>query len=303
MLPASPHRRDLWDTLLQLGRVAAVPTVWSNCLAGWLLGGGGSPLNLLVLCLGASCLYLGGVFLNDAFDADLDRLHRRERPIPSGRISLDAVWRWGFAWLGLGTVLLVLLGNPTGAFSALLLFSILLYNAMHKLVAAEPLLMAACRFFLLLTAASVGEKGAAGLAVWSAIALGLYITGLATLTRHQHSRSALPRWPAALLAAPLLLALLVNDGEHRLWVILLAFVVSLWMLRCLQPAMMTRDLNVRRSVDGLLAGIVLVDLLSVGAEAGLRWNLILVACFLLTLLLQRWTPRPWLATRYGLGVE
>jgi hypothetical protein len=29
-------------TLLVLGRVSNLPTVWSNCLAGWWLGGGGN---------------------------------------------------------------------------------------------------------------------------------------------------------------------------------------------------------------------------------------------------------------------
>ena len=28
-------------TLLVLGRASNLPTVWSNCFAGWLLGGGG----------------------------------------------------------------------------------------------------------------------------------------------------------------------------------------------------------------------------------------------------------------------
>src|SRR6266487_2708079 len=104
-----------WRTLLILGRVSNLPTVWSNCTAGWLLGGGGTVWILVVICLGATCLYIGGMFLNDAFDVEFDREYRNERPIPSGQITLDAVWRWGFGWLGAGTVILVLLGKTTGA--------------------------------------------------------------------------------------------------------------------------------------------------------------------------------------------
>jgi 4-hydroxybenzoate polyprenyltransferase len=281
---------ERWHALLSLGRISNLPTVWSNCIAGWVLGGGGRVTDVLLLILGASCLYLGGMFLNDAFDADFDHLHRRERPIPSGRISLASVWRWGFGWLGIGTVLLVLLGNATGAFAALLLFSIVLYDAVHKLVASAPLLMAACRFLLVLTAASVGEQGATGLAIWAALALGFYVTGLSTLARHENSRSGLPRWPALLLATPMVLALLANASQHRLLVALQVFLVGLWLLRCLQPAMMAKEINVRRSIEGLLAGIVLVDLLSLGSAAGWELSLLFLALFLLTLLLQRWFP-------------
>ncbi|HEY0550448.1 MAG TPA: UbiA family prenyltransferase, partial [Verrucomicrobiae bacterium] len=74
--------------LLLLGRVSNLPTVWSNCLAGWLLGGGGEWPQFAVLCGGATLLYVGGMFLNDAFDAEFDAQHRRERPIPSGAIQV-----------------------------------------------------------------------------------------------------------------------------------------------------------------------------------------------------------------------
>ena len=74
-------------TLLILGRVSNLPTVWSNCLAGWWLGGGGNFWKLPFLLLGMSLLYTGGMFLNDAFDEEFDRQRRAERPIPTGKIS------------------------------------------------------------------------------------------------------------------------------------------------------------------------------------------------------------------------
>jgi 4-hydroxybenzoate polyprenyltransferase len=93
--------RDLFHALLVLGRVSNLPTVWSNCLAGWVLQGRGSAWRFTVLCFGATCLYIGGMYLNDAFDVEFDRRFRRDRPIPSGAISLEAVeagapsgWFW-----------------------------------------------------------------------------------------------------------------------------------------------------------------------------------------------------------------
>ena len=98
-------------TLLVLGRVSNLPTVWSNCLAGWWLGGGGNLWKLPFLLLGVSALYTGGMFLNDAFDADFDRQRRPERPIPSGKIAAQLVWRIGLGQLGSGVFLLLFCGQ------------------------------------------------------------------------------------------------------------------------------------------------------------------------------------------------
>src|SRR5438874_5434482 len=119
--------RPYWRTLLILGRVSNLPTVWSNCLAGWILGGGGGLRRLALLCSGATFLYVGGMYLNDAFDAQFDVQHRLERPIPSGAIQAAAVWKWGLSWLVIGLVGLSFLGKVTAVVAALLAISILIY--------------------------------------------------------------------------------------------------------------------------------------------------------------------------------
>src|SRR5262252_9197240 len=97
--------------LLVLGRVSNLPTVWSNCLAAWLLGGSGRPERFALLCAGATLLYAGGMFLNDAFDVEFDRQHRPERPIIGGEISRQTVWLIAASLLLLGWLALVPLGN------------------------------------------------------------------------------------------------------------------------------------------------------------------------------------------------
>ncbi len=84
-----------WRTLLILGRASNVPTVWSNCLAGWLIGGMAEYVVLLWLCLGGTLLHIGGMYLNDAFDVGFDRRFRQERPIPAGHIEEKTVWVLG----------------------------------------------------------------------------------------------------------------------------------------------------------------------------------------------------------------
>ena len=58
---------------LRLGRVSNLPTVWSNTLAGTVIAGG-EPwrLGTLLAALGISLLYVAGMYLNDAFDREID---------------------------------------------------------------------------------------------------------------------------------------------------------------------------------------------------------------------------------------
>src|SRR5688572_28143471 len=125
---------SLGRSLLVLGRVSNLPTIWSNCLAGWALAGGApltgdvremidEPLRFAILCLGASLLYVGGMYLNDAFDVEFDLQHRRERPIPSGAIGVRAVWTLGLVWLvaGLACMFWLAQTNRTTAILAVLL--------------------------------------------------------------------------------------------------------------------------------------------------------------------------------------
>jgi 4-hydroxybenzoate polyprenyltransferase len=139
--------------LLVLGRVSNLPTVWSNCLAGWLLGGGGHYNRLPFLFGGATLLYVGGMFLNDAFDANFDREHRKERPIPSGAISVGAVGRWSVGWLLAGLACLFWLGSRTGVAGLILLVCIVIYDWIHKRTILAPVLMGACRMLLYLVTA------------------------------------------------------------------------------------------------------------------------------------------------------
>lgn len=285
----TPEIKKYLRTLLVLGRVSNLPTVWSNCLAGCLISGGRPIGGLLLLCAGATALYIGGMYLNDAFDVEFDRLNRKERPIPSGAISVGDVWGYGLSWLGLGLVLLYFFNTTTFTLAVALVFSILLYDAVHKAIAFSPVIMATCRFFLFLMAASVGENGVTGLAVWSACALFCYIVGLSFVAKSESNRGPIRYWPCLLLLLPLFLAWLVNAGDFRKQSLLLSIILFLWILRCLYHTFMAADKNIGRTVSGLLAGIVLVDMLScTGAHSG--WMFLFAALFGSALLFQRYIP-------------
>lgn len=284
-----PLRTTSWastpQALLALGRVSHLPTVWSNCLAGWWLGGAGTRQSLPLLLAGTSCLYLGGAFLNDAFDAEYDRQYRRTRPIPSGAISTEAVQWWGLGWLGLGIAVLFWLGRIPGGLALVLTACILLFNTVHRWLTIAPLLLGLCRLFLYLIAAACGAEGLTGWPVWCGLAMAAYVAGLGFVARWEKPHVELSYWPLALLAMPIALALLMDTGRYREDGLLLSAIVVLWSLRCLRPTLWSAPRNPGVTVSGLVAGIALVDWLAV-ANAPRDLSFALIGCFLVTLLLQ-----------------
>ena len=104
-------KRPRWRAYLLLARVSNLPTVWSNVLAGCTGAAAASGLALdtggaVRSALAASLFYTGGMFLNDAFDAPVDRVQRPERPIPRGDAPLAEVFVVGAACLALGLAVL-----------------------------------------------------------------------------------------------------------------------------------------------------------------------------------------------------
>ncbi len=283
------NRAEHFRTLLVLGRTSNVPTVWSNCLAGWLLGGGGELWRFILLCFGATFLYIGGMYLNDLFDVHFDRQHRLERPIPSGKITVEEVIAWTGLWFALGVLCLIFLGKTTAVLTSLLLISIILYDAVHKLIGFSPVLMASCRFFLYLVAASAAADGVTGLAVWSAVVLGAYIVGLSYLAKKESTKGMLRFWPCLFLVLPMVLAFIVDGFGFRAVSVLYSCLLLGWIGWCLQFTFGAAHRNIGRTVSGLLAGIVLVDLLAVVVVTPA-----LVATFLCffagSLLFQRYIP-------------
>jgi len=277
-------------TLLVLGRVADWPTVWSNGLAGWWLGGGGNFWKLPFLLLGVSALYAGGAFLNDAFDADSDRLRRPERPIPAGKISAPLVWRIGFGLLVAGIFLLLFCGQLSAGAAILLALFILLYDFSHQFFTAAPWLLGACRFWIYVLAGAAGAWGLNGWPILCGIALAFYVAGLGYVGRRKSNQTPIPLWPVLLLAAPILLALAMNAGGFRLRAVWISIAVLAWTISCVRKIFRGGG-NPALIGSNLLAGIALVDWLAVAPQISF-WPgaAVFLALFGLTKWLQKFAP-------------
>lgn len=146
--------------LLELARVSNLPTVWGNVLAAWLLSGGPPSGLLLVVLAGAGLVYAGGCTLNDAFDAVWDRRHRADRVIPSGRLSLRAVWLAGWVELLTGVGLMALGAGGWWWVAVALGVAVVVYDAWHKESPWSVVVMGSCRWLLYLSAAAAAVRGA-----------------------------------------------------------------------------------------------------------------------------------------------
>lgn len=134
------------STFLQLVRAPAGLTVLGDATAGMAAAGRRGLLPRLGLPVASVLLYWGGMALNDAADADLDRLERPERPIPSGRVSQRAAVATAGALTAAGLGVAGLTGGRSSlAVAVPLAAAIWAYDLSAKRNALGPIVMAACR--------------------------------------------------------------------------------------------------------------------------------------------------------------
>ena len=283
-----------WHAWLELARISNLPTVWTNVLAGWLLAGGPWRSDALWwLLAGGSLLYTAGMILNDAMDAKFDREYRKERPIPSGRVSARATWAVSGVMLLAGAAICIFIAEASVGLVLALVAAILLYDAYHKPWAGSVVIMGACRTLLYLVAGSAAKVGwrwetNAGLVI-SALALGAYIVGVSLVARSE-ARPQVKGFTGPLgwlcLSVPTLAAagLCITGGP--LWSYVPAIAVSGLVLWQARRILRGGPPKIGKAVGWLLAGIVVVDGLAV-APLEPRISLWFMLCMPLLLLWQR----------------
>ncbi len=275
-------------TALVLGRVSNLPTVWTNALAALALAGALPPPGALVLLLLALTLfYTGGMFLNDAFDAEIDGAERKGRPIPAGAADVRDVFLWGFFQLALATLLAFTLGIAVGMAALALGAAIVAYDLWHKRTALSPVLMGLCRFLVYLTAA-LAVTGPNAPVLFGAFGLFCYVVGLTYAAKQEAYDRIGSVWPLMVLSVPVLLAASFTPGNSYalgLWLVMVG-----WMGWCLKLLFRRHPGDVPRAVVGLIAGIALYDATLIAATGALGLALLAAAGFALTLLLQRVAP-------------
>jgi 4-hydroxybenzoate polyprenyltransferase len=261
-------------TLLKLGRVSNLPTVWTNVIAGATITDvAASPANVAVVGAAMTAFYVGGMYLNDFFDREIDARERPGRPICAGEIRAGAVSAIGFVLLAIGVTLLAPFGLQPTIWGLALAAAIVLYDTWHKGNFFAPVVMGLCRALVYLaTGAAIAGQTRAAL-MTGAIALAAHVIGLTYAAKQENLNQVGRLWPLAILAAPVLLAL---SGITSGWIVFVAI-----LLLCAADIVAVRLLVKRatpdavpRAVSMLIAAICLVDALAVALYGGS----VLLAC-------------------------
>ena len=277
---------------LRLGRVSNLPTVWTNALAGMVLGGGMlAPAPLILLIVSVSLAYVGGMYLNDAFDAGDRRASAPGAPDTFGPCRTTNRFRAGFAMLVVSVIGLGVVGclNDTGLWPAsagiALAATIILYNWHHKENPLGPLVMGLCRV-LVYVAAALSVSTSPPLALWIGAALLLcHLVGLTFVAKHELRARMEDLWPTAVLLLPLAYCVAVVFSEPAAVVLWLALAGALYF--ALRAVKRRGPGDVGFAVMTLIAAISLLDALLIAGQQQIGLTFLAALGFPLTLALQR----------------
>src|SRR5437868_755084 len=176
-------------------------------------------VKIIYLILSTAFLYGGGVVLNDVFDAELDKIERPERPIPSGLIAKKGATLLGIRLLLLGIVAASFVHQsfiPSGLIALVTAIAALVYDKWGKHHPfLGPLNMGACRGLNLLLGISIIP---AALYQYWAISLipVLYIAAITMISRgevHGGKRGTL--YAAALFYLLVIIAILLISFTNK----------------------------------------------------------------------------------------
>jgi 4-hydroxybenzoate polyprenyltransferase len=280
---------------LRLGRVSNLPTVWTNALAGVILAKPELDARAdVTLAAAFSSFYVGGMFLNDAFDRDIDARERPERPIPRGIVSAQDVFVAGFFMLGVGTALVgaTAFAFGEGGFVRAVLASlgltgaIVLYNAWHKGNPLSTVLMGACRILVYLTAALAITGRLDPPVVKGAALLLAYVMGLTYVAKQENLAQFHNMWPLVPLLVPF--AVTAPTVGHQPVAAILWSALFAWVAFTVSRLMKKGRGVIPIVVVRLIAAISLLDALIVASHGATGAALLLAMGFPATLFLQRY---------------
>ncbi len=273
-----------WARLLRLGNL---PTVLSNVLVGWAIGGWPADGERLLAIGGVvGVIYLAGMVLNDVVDVEVDRRSRADRPLVTGTVRRGTAGTVAVLLLLLAVGATAPMGPAVFTATAILASLVVIYDLSHRFWPVAILGMALCRSMVYLVAALAATDAPPGRWLLIAmLALGLWTAGLTLLARRE-ARDDPMRWSVALLPVAALITVLVGCQNLPL----AALTGSLLVLQLLWILVRVRADSVIPAVLAAIAGISLLDALLLSLLDAPIAALVAVCCFAVVTLLHRPLP-------------
>lgn len=229
-------------------------------------------------------LYGGGVVFNDVFDADLDRVERPDRPIPSGAASrLSASLLGGFLLLG-GVGAAFQVSRLSGLLALAIAVLALLYDAVGKhQPVLGPLNMGACRGGNLLLGLSA-VPAAVGAYWFLALLPVVYIAAITAISRgevHGGDKRILlgSLGLYGLVVGSILLLMRLPQITGLYTIPFLALFSYLIFPPLLKAITSLQPLDVRRAVKAGVMALILLDATVAAGFAGWWYGLLVLALF------------------------
>ena len=284
---------------LRLMRPANIVTAIADVLAGIAISGFMAAwvfnylhiLPVLLLCISTAGLYGGGVVFNDVFDADLDRVERPERPIPSGLISLREATTLGGILLIAGIVAAFAVNLTSGLLASLITIAALVYNKWgkhHSLLG--PPNMGLCRGLNLLLGVSVLPSSISG---WWYIAFVpvIYISSVTMISRgevHGSNRTLLYGASALYILVTGLIFYFAFINDNVLIVLVFLFPFAWMIFKPLIKALKEpTGLNIGKAVKSGIIALILMDAAWAASSGAFVGALIIVLLLPLSFWLSR----------------
>jgi 4-hydroxybenzoate polyprenyltransferase len=257
---------------LQLMRPANIVTSVADVLAGIAISGfflapsfGSTQIwPVLLLCLSTIGLYGGGVVFNDVFDAELDRIERPERPIPSGIVSIREATLLGIVLLLIGVASAFVYSMLSGFIALCIAVAAVLYDKFGKHHAiAGPVNMGVCRGLNLLLGISIVK---ASILQWWYLAFVpvIYIASITMISRgevHGGNKNLL-YWASLLYALVIgFLLYFAIDNRTQLVFTLIFLLAFAWMIfnPLIKAIQHPAGKNIGKAVKAGVIGLILMD--------------------------------------------
>lgn len=284
---------------IRLTRPANIITAIADILAGAAISGGVYFLNqetpsekwvdLLWLVLATIGLYGGGVAFNDVFDAELDKIERPERPIPSGQATVKSAGWMAFLLLLIGVLAAWQVSLLSGVLAIIVALLALLYDAWGKhQTLLGPVNMGLCRSGNLLLGMSLVPGAVYDYGYIGLVPL-IYVAAITMVSRGEvHGKNTKALYGGLVMYAGIILfvaglAFLQNDHwwESLPFLMLLAYFIFPPLVKAIKKQ---EPELIGKSVKAAVLALILVNASLAAAFSG--WLVGLIILLLLPVSLQ-----------------
>ncbi len=263
-------------------------------ISGYFLGAGYEFLPVFLLCLSTIGLYGGGIVFNDVFDAELDKMERPERAIPSGAVSIGEATVLGIILLGIGLAAAFAFSALSGMIAFLIIVFALVYNKYGKHHSfLGPLNMGLCRGLNLLLGISIISISLQSLYFLGLIPL-IYIFSITMISQGEvHGSNRNKLYTGAILYLIVIGSILYSAYQNQQLLFAAFFLIAFaWMI--FKPLFVAIEdpvgKNIGKAVKAGVISLILMDAAWASAYGQIYFALLIAVLLPLSL---------WLAKRFA----